>query len=231
MGCLPGDMNEDGLMDILVYYWGRSPIAFLRRGAQMNAAAYTPVEIDSRGERWFTNAATLADLDGDGHADLIVGNYFPDDARVLDARAAGREPMQHSMSRADNGGRKHLLRWVGPAQFQRAGRRADDEVSRGWTLAIGAADLDGDLLPEIYFANDFGPDRLLHNRSTPGHFRFELLHGERTLTTPKSKVLGNDSFKGMGVDFGDLNGDGWPDIFVSNIAAEVCAARRAISCF
>jgi hypothetical protein len=32
-------------------------------------------------------------------------------------------------------------------------------------------------------------------------------------------VLGNDSFKGMGVDFADLNGDGWPDIFVSNITA------------
>src|SRR5437763_451557 len=31
MGCLPGDFNEDGLMDVLVYYWGRPPIAFLRR--------------------------------------------------------------------------------------------------------------------------------------------------------------------------------------------------------
>ena len=31
MGCLPGDLNEDGLMDLLVYYWGRPPIAFLRR--------------------------------------------------------------------------------------------------------------------------------------------------------------------------------------------------------
>jgi hypothetical protein len=35
---------------------------------------------------------------------------------------------------------------------------------------------------------------------------------------PNSKVLGQDSFKGMGVDFGDVNDDGWPDIFVSNIA-------------
>ena len=218
MGCLPGDMDEDGRMDILVYYWGRSPIAFLRRGAQMNAAAFTPVEIDNRGERWFTNAATFADLDGDGHADLIVGNYFPDGSRILDAHATNQEHMQHSMSRAFNGGRKHLLRWVGPAQFREQTGVLSDEVSRGWTLAIGAADLDGDLLPEIYFANDFGPDRLLYNRSTPGHFRFELLHGERTLTVPRSKVLGNDSFKGMGVDFADLNGDGYPDIFVSNIA-------------
>ena len=33
-------------------------------------------------------------------------------------------------------------------------------------------------------------------------------------------MLGRDSFKGMGVDFGDLNGDGLLDIYVSNIAAE-----------
>src|SRR5215213_4499028 len=26
MGCLPADLNEDGFMDILVYYWGRTPI-------------------------------------------------------------------------------------------------------------------------------------------------------------------------------------------------------------
>ena len=27
MGCLPGDFNEDGRMDVLVYYWGRPPVA------------------------------------------------------------------------------------------------------------------------------------------------------------------------------------------------------------
>ena len=84
-------------------------------------------------------------------------------------------------------------------------------------LATGAQDLDGDLLPELYVANDFGPDRLLHNESTPGHLKFKLLEGERGFAIPSSYVLGHDSFKGMGVDFGDLNSDGIPDIYVSNI--------------
>ena len=33
-------------------------------------------------------------------------------------------------------------------------------VGGGWGLAVGACDLDGDLLPELYVAHDFGPDRL-----------------------------------------------------------------------
>src|SRR5215210_4438062 len=37
-------------------------------------------------------------------------------------------------------------------------------------------------------------------------------------STPASKVLGHDSFKGMGVDFADINGDGILDMYVSNIA-------------
>ena len=29
MGCKPADMDEDGRVDLLVYYWGRTPVAFL----------------------------------------------------------------------------------------------------------------------------------------------------------------------------------------------------------
>jgi len=222
MGCLPGDLNEDGSLDVLVYYWGRTPVAFLRHGFE-----YFPREVVSAAERWFTNAATLADLDGDGHLDLVIGNYFPDGSRILDANATSNQLMQASMSRALNGGSKHLLLWQSSTsgdqpevRFTEATNVLADDIKNGWTLAVGASDLDGDLLPELYFANDFGPDRLLHNRSTPGKLRFDLLQGKRTFTTPHSSVVGRDSFKGMGVDFGDLNEDGFPDIFVSNITTE-----------
>jgi hypothetical protein len=226
MGCLPGDLNEDGRLDIVVYYWGRTPVAFLRRGDTMGPDAFVARELVPGAERWYTNAATFADLDGDGHPDLVVGNYFPDGAHILDSRATGRESMQHSMSRADNGGGARFLLWKSATagaepdvRFELAAGLPSDAAG-GWTLAVAAADLDGDLLPEIYLANDFGSDRLLHNRSTPGQLRFLLAHGRKTLGVPSSKVLGRDSFKGMGVDFGDVNGDGVPDIFVSNIATE-----------
>jgi hypothetical protein len=234
MGCIPGDLNEDGLLDVLVYYWGRTPIAFLRTLApedadetgSLTAACFQEREVLPNGERWYTNAATRADIDGDGHVDLVVGNYFPDNASILNEKGTGRETMQHSMTRAYNGGRNRILLWDGasgqpvPDVAFREVEVQDEDVARGWTLAMGAADLDGDLLPEIYFAHNFGPDRLLHNRSRPGSPSFAVLKGSKSLTTPNSKVLGGDSFKGMGIDFGDLNGDGWLDIYVSNIAAE-----------
>lgn len=231
MGCLLGDLNEDGLMDVVVYYWGRTPVAFLRkagmpgRATELHAKDFVAQELVSGEQRWYSNAGLFADVDGDGHPDLIIGNYFQDGGHILDASATGTEVMHNTKSRSFNGGAKHLLLWKDAdtgdnvsVHFEEAKNVFPPEVEHGWTLGAGAADLDGDLLPEIYFAHDFGPDRLLHNISTPGHVAFTLLLGHRGFTTPASSVLGKDSFKGMGVDFADLNGDGIPDIFVSNIA-------------
>jgi hypothetical protein len=223
-GCLPGDFDEDGRTDLLVYYWGRTPVLFLRRpGTRPGPRAFVHEELVRPLARWYTDTITSADVDGDGHADLVVGNYFPDGARVLDAKAR-HDPamqMQNSMSRARNGGGDRIFLWrPGRVHFAEARGALPRGAHGGWTLALAAADLNGDLLPELYVANDFGPDHLLYNRSTPGHVRLRVVTGTRGLTTPGSKVLGHDSFKGMGADFGDLNGDGRLDLFVSNITAE-----------
>ena len=213
MGCLPIDTDEDGRMDLIVYYWGRTPVVFRRT----SDGTYQPREL-TRSALWNTNAMTAADVDGDGHADLVVGNYFADGDRVLDTRAPQRVSMQSSMSRATNGGTSRVLLWTAGGRYREALDAIPAAANHGWTLAVGAQDLDGDLLPELYFANDFGNDRLLANASSPGHVRLRLVEGRKGIADPSSKLLGRDSFKGMGVDFGDLNGDDRPDIFVSNIA-------------
>lgn len=224
MGAITADLNEDHRPDIVVYYWGRTPVAFLRNeNTGLSASSFTSQELVPGNEIWNTSCGAIADFDGDGHNDLFFCNYYQDGAKVLDAQAPGTIQLQESIARALNGGKKHLLRFVAatPESVQFAEHRSlfSDQVDRGWTIAVGVCDLDGDLLPEIYLANDTGPDRLLHNDSQKNAFKFSLVEGRGGLTTPTSFVLGNDSFKGMGIDFGDLNKDGVPDIYVSNIAA------------
>ncbi len=230
MGCMFADLKEDGYEDIVVYFWGRTPIAFLQipsvPGKKLTRDSFKAVELVDTPERWFTNAATTADFDGSGHVGLLFANYFPDGAHILNAHGTGASSMHDTMSRSFTGGKKHFLLWKsafsGPdpdVKFTHVVPFGDDPIGRGWTLAVGAADLEGNQLPDIYFANDFGPDRLLSNRSTPGHLSFVAVEGEPGFFIPRSAVLGRDSFKGMGVDFADVDNNGLLDFFVSNIAA------------
>src|ERR1700755_2270464 len=46
MGCLMGDFNEDGLEDVLVYYWGRTPVVFIKKDrSALNANSYPQSEL------------------------------------------------------------------------------------------------------------------------------------------------------------------------------------------
>lgn len=230
MGCVPGDFNLDGHTDLLAYYWGRTPVLFLNTGtAELTMAAFRPAELVARvptsdrlyhGPRWNTNAVAVADFDGDGRPDIGVFNYFPD-TEVLNPQGQPTVQMNDSMSRAQNAGGAHILHWTSATATSVSYEEQENAIpipfSTGWTLGAGSADLDGDLLPELYVANDFGNDRFFQNVSIPGQIRFRLGEGVRGPFDPKSLVVGHDSFKGMSMDFGDLLGTGKFDMFISNI--------------
>jgi enediyne biosynthesis protein E4 len=233
MGCAPGDYNGDGRTDFVVYYWGRTPIVFLARSnaTRPSPSAYRPVELmpeqsygsQYNGPDWNTNAVAVADFDGTGHPDLFVGNYFPD-SEVLNPHGIDNVQMPSSLSNAKNGGGDYIFRWLGgtsgpnpTVRYEIVPNAIPYDDSTGWTLGAATADLTGNGLPDLYIANDFGPGHLLYNQSTPGNITFSVAIGKRAPTTPKSFVLGKGSFKGMGVDFGDLSDNGRFDMMVSNI--------------
>src|SRR5439155_22097442 len=173
------------------------------------------------GYRGYGNAATFVDYDRDGLLDILVGNYFADS--VPDPRTHRLERsdlwnpvstrvMHSTFTHADNGGRTLLYHNRGDGTFEDVAAAMGLSV-RGWTLAAGAADLNNDGWPDLYLANDFGPDELYLNTGAaewPPRFR-------RVVDTSGHPGMGSDCWKGMNVDFGDVAGNGYLDLYVTNI--------------
>lgn len=230
IGCVPADIDQDGRQDLIAYYWGRSPVIFRNvapPGATPSRAMFRAQELVAPSQVWNTTALNVTDIDGDGVLDILVGNYFPDNARVLDPKTRDDQnmEMQHSMGAAHNAGPNRILLGVaGQAgrstlKFKDASDRWPAESAKSWTLAMGMQDLTGNGRPDMFVSNDFGPDQLMVNTSTPGDVQFRPVTGRRDLLTAKSKVLGRDSFKGMGVTYSYEPGKDLPRMFVSNITS------------
>lgn len=145
-------------------------------------------------------SAIAFDADRDGWVDLYLGAYFPD----VDLFALKDDRVMHdSWEQSRNGGRNIFLRNNGDGTFTEKTREVGLEDT-GWTMALGHADVDNDGWQDVYIANDYGPDRLLHN--VRGRF-----------VDVSERALGIDTKKGMNAEFGDFDNDGWPDIFVTNV--------------
>lgn len=232
--CRVADLNEDGLADLFVAFYGRPPLLLLRRApsdlqaqAPLSMASFSAVElVPGLNQRWWTGSATFTDIDGDGHQDIVIGNYYPDGAEITDANSSRPFEMNNDFSRARNGGKDRIYLYAGSQSgasptvtYRDAGDVFPNNGAYAWTLAVGAADLDHDGLSDLYIANDFGPDQLLWNRSQPGNVKLQELYGQKGFFRPTSMVVGHDSFKGMSIDFGDVNNDGIFDMYVSNIGS------------
>jgi len=77
--------------------------------------------------------------------------------------------------------------------------------STRWTLAAAAADFNGDGWPDLFLANDYGPEELFVNDS-----------GKRFVLTKAG--LESDSKSGMSASLGDVLNRGRLDAFVTNIS-------------
>ena len=218
------DYDGDGDQDLLVLAgWGRLRL-LQNRLVEDGKLAFVDVTREAGLDVYAVSVAVNAlDINRDGRLDLLVGHAInpllpgyatPTSFNVFklpQPEYAGDRRMFNIMHRtwhsAANGGGVSLFMGR-QGGFQRADEKAYGIAEKRWTIAIGAGDLDNDGWPDLYLANDFGPDQLLLNR---GGKHFETVKGA------VSGDIGRDTYKGMNASLGDLDGNGLLDIYVSNV--------------
>lgn len=183
------DFDADGDTDLFVgRFYGQNLLFENTGGRFVDRTGASGLASDDA-----TTAVVAEDLNGDGHLDLYLG-------RFLDART--QVPTMIHYSR--NGLWNRLYLGGGDLTFRdvSTGSGADDT---GLTLGIAAGDTDADGDTDLYLANDFGRNVLLQNQ------------GDGTFVDVAKEAGALAISAGMSASFGDYDGDGDPDLYVSSI--------------
>ena len=192
-GALFADLDGDGAVDLLVVR-SEHPSLLLRQesGSFADTAARTGL-ITHNG----AHVAQAFDYDKDGDLDLYVAYYGADDANQKHGKN------QPSMD-GRNGSPHQLFSRGGDGKYTEVGAKAG-VADVGWTLATTAFDYDNDGDQDLFLANDFGADTFYQN------------NGDGTFTDVSKATDTADRGSGMNASITDVNGDGFFDLYVSNI--------------
>src|SRR6185437_15065806 len=226
-GAVFADIDGDGDLDLLVTSMGGPNACFLNDGhghfTNVTAAAGLVSKLGS-------TSMALADVDGNGTLDLYVANYgvvsilrsggafavsYVDGRPVARGRYAQRikiidgtiyelgEPDVLYLN--DGKGKFTAVSWTDGTFLDEEGK----PLTRApWDQGLSAMfhDLNGDGAPDLYVCNDVStPDRCWIN---DGHGHFHALNHLAWRST---------SYFSMGVDFADVNRDGYDDFLVMDM--------------
>jgi hypothetical protein len=209
------DYNNDGCMDI-----------FFANGAQLPSSVKTGPEFHNRLYRnncdaTFTDVTEKSGLAGEGYSMGVAAADYDNDGFV-DIFVTGLN-------------RNTLYRNRGDGTFEdvtgKSGLAARDaKYGSKWSVSAGWFDYDNDGYLDLFVSNYVAWEPGTDNCSEGGkpfycHPRVykplpnQLLHNNRDGTftdVSESSGVRKSLGKGMGVAFGDFNGDGRPDVFVAN---------------
>jgi enediyne biosynthesis protein E4 len=215
MGVAIGDVNNDGWPDILITQYTGVKL-FLNRGDGTFADVTEAAGLSN--PSWGTSAA-FVDCDRDGWLDLVVVCYVDYDPTWPCNGAGGK--LDYCAPKTFKGRVSRLFRNRGqqPASVAPTVRFEDVTVKSGLGqlpgpgLGVLCADFDGDGWPDIFIANDGEPNRLWINQKD-GTFKEEAVRRGIAYNEAGSAQAG------MGIAYGDVDGDGLADVFVTHLAEE-----------
>lgn len=205
------DINGDGWLDIYVCNAGNIFNPELRKNQLFinnhdltfteSAAKYG---LDNDG---YSTQASFFDYDLDGDLDCFIVNNSPIPVNTLNYANMRDLPLQQSnVPDFLKGGGDHLYR-NDNGHFTEVTKAAGIHgglISLGLGVTVG--DVNNDGYPDIYVSNDFFERDYLYINQKNGTFKDEL-----------EQRIQHTSLSSMGADMQDVNNDGYPDIFTTDM--------------
>ncbi|MEP6917541.1 MAG: CRTAC1 family protein [Acidobacteriota bacterium] len=212
-GVAVGDYDNNGYLDLYVTALGLN-LLYRNNGDGTFTDVTAAAGVAGLAREWSTSTGFL-DFDRDGKLDLYVVNYL--DYRLDDNPYCGQRKegyRMHCLPTLFDGTADRLFHNNGDGTFTDVSRQAGIASPAGKGLGVAFCDFDRDGNTDIYVANDMVRNFLYRNNGD-GTFQ-DVAYGAGVGFDGSGKPQA-----GMGTDCADYNGDGRPDIFVTNFAEEL----------
>ncbi|MDA1007495.1 MAG: CRTAC1 family protein [Planctomycetota bacterium] len=208
-GVAVGDYDSDGRDDLFIATFG--PDILLRNlgGGKFEVAGDGVLPSDND---WNTGAA-FADFDEDGDLDLYVCGYVKCDPMNPLPSARFKDQLVISGPRGYEAVQDRILENVDGHFVDRSVESGIAAMPHRYALNAIAADFTGDGLVDLFVGNDSQPDSLLVNL---GGLRFE----DRGLPSGVATNLDGHSQATMGIAYGDVDGNGFPDLITTVFSSD-----------